>query len=59
MRVKRFLGYASFRTFPKNILETEATGKLLHNAHDSRHLLVGFVLSEHHIFMLALAKLRE
>ena len=46
------------RSFPKNILVTWATGKLLHNAHDSRHLLAEFLLSEHHIFMLALAKLR-
>ena len=31
--------------FPKNILETWATGKLLHNAHDSRHQLAGFLFS--------------
>ncbi|MEJ2363342.1 MAG: hypothetical protein P8017_01455 [Deltaproteobacteria bacterium] len=47
------------RSFPKDILETQATGKLLHNGHDSRHQLAGFLLSEHHIFMLALAKRRE
>jgi hypothetical protein len=46
-------------SFPKNILETSATGKLLHNAHDSQHLLAGFLFSEHHIFMQALARLRE
>jgi len=47
------------RSFPKNILVIQATGKLLHNAHDSLDLLAGFLLSEHHIFMLALARLRE
>ena len=47
------------RSFPKNILETSATGKLLHNAHDSRHLLAGFLLSESHIFMQTLSTLSE
>ena len=36
-----------------------ATGKLLHNAHDSRHPLAGFLFGVHHIFMLALARLKE
>jgi len=45
-------------SFPKNILLTWAKGKLLHNAHDSRHLLAGFPFSLHHIFMQALSKLR-
>ena len=33
-------------------------GKLLYNAHDSRHLSAGLLLSEHHIFMQTLSKLR-
>jgi hypothetical protein len=41
--------------FPKNIFLTSATGKLLPNAHDSRHLLAEVLLSEHHIFMQALS----
>ena len=47
------------RSFPKNSLETRATGKLLHNGHDSQHLLARFRFSEHHIFMQTLARLRE
>jgi hypothetical protein len=47
------------RSFPRNTPVTLATGKLLHNAHDSLHLLAGFLASEHHIFMLAPARLRE
>jgi hypothetical protein len=50
-KVERFLK----EKFPKNIFLTSATGKLLLNAHDSRHLLAGFLLSEHHIFMQALS----
>jgi hypothetical protein len=46
-------------SFPKNILQTSATGKLLHNAHDSRHLLAGFLFSERHIFMQTLSTLSE
>jgi hypothetical protein len=33
----------TYRTFPKNILVIEATGRLLYNAHDSRHLLAVFL----------------
>ena len=47
-----------FRSFPKNILDTWATGRLLLNAHDSRHLLAGFLFSKRHIFMQTLSKLR-
>ena len=47
------------RSFPKNILQTSATGKPLYNAHDSRHQLAGFLFSVHHIFMQALSRLRE
>ena len=47
------------RSFPKNILETWAMGKLLHNGHDSRHLLAEFLFSEHHIFIQTLSRLRE
>ena len=47
------------RNFPKNILVKSATGKLLHNAHNSRHLLAEFLFSEHHIFMQTFAKLRS
>jgi len=47
-----------FRSFPKNISVTWATGKLLHNAHNSRYLLAESLCSEHHIFMQTLSKLR-
>jgi hypothetical protein len=46
-------------SFPKNVLENEATGKLLHNPHYSRHLLAEFLFSKRHIFMQALSRLRE
>jgi hypothetical protein len=45
--------------FPPNYFRDIGPGKLLHNAHDSHHLLAGFLLSEHHIFMQTLARLRE
>jgi hypothetical protein len=46
--------------FPrKYFTDTWAAGKLLHNAHDSHHLLAGFLFSERHIFMQALSRLGE
>ena len=45
--------------FPQKYFRNIGHGEPLHNAHDSRRLLAGFLLSVHHIFMQALARLRE
>ena len=46
------------RSFPKNVLVPQATGRLLHNVHIRAILLARFLLRLHHIFMQALTKLR-